>query len=177
MYSPENVRCGRYIIDENIVTQFSSFDCADDGVNEFINKRYLQYRKENLCVGYAIKDLDHDRMVGYYTLNTNAVKLEDPEIQKVKADGHVPAILIGYIGIDKSYHGLGWGFYSFRAMLSTIKDKIKDFVGVRALIVDALPNAISTYERWGFKPVTALTTTKQKRSCKMFLDLKKVFET
>jgi len=110
----------------------------------------------------------------YYTLSAHSINSNEQDVKKIKKDGYVPAIRISYIGVEREYLGKGWGFYCIRAMINTIRKKIRMYIGVRVLMADALAGAVSNYQRWGFRFIKPPDPQQKREKYSMFLNLSKI---
>ena len=69
----------------------------------------------------------------------------------------VPAIILGMLGIDERYQGMGLGAQLLRdAILNSLK--VSELAGARALVVDQTGEAASAfYHRFGFSDLPGTT--------------------
>jgi predicted N-acetyltransferase YhbS len=93
------------------------------------------------------------RVVGYYSLAAGSI-LHAEATGKVRRNmpDPVPALLLGRLAVDRSWHGKGLGGDLLQdAVLRAVG--AAETVGVRALLVHAMSEqAKAFYERHGFRP-------------------------
>ena len=73
------------------------------------------------------------------------------------APSQVPAILLGMLGVDERYQGMGLGAQLLRdAILNSLK--VSELAGARALVVDPAGEAASAFcRRFGFSDLSGTT--------------------
>lgn len=141
-----------------------NFTCGDADLNDFFHNHALLYAKEHLGKTYVFVNNNTSEIVAFFTVSndsikttfipknaTNRVQRKIPGLKHLRT---YPAVLIGRLGVDKSYQGKG--FMIGRQIVNFIKlwfldDENK--TGCRFLVVDAYnkPEVFSFYERNGFK--------------------------
>lgn len=145
-----------------------SFHCGNDSLDRYLKKQAGQDIKRKISTVFIAAEPDTpERVIGYYTLSSFSINLEQlPEDMARKLPGYpVPAALIGRLAVnlDDQRHGVG------RMLLA---DAVKRVSGVSreiafyTMIVDAIDeNARHFYENFGF----TLLPDEEKR---LFLPLK-----
>ena len=159
--------CTLYKLNELILNNCVPFDCGVDDLNDFFAKDVITYEKDLMGKTYCWLDNSNDRkIIAMVTLANASIQTthlpNNPKRHLHKAIAYnkqgrtYPAVLIGRLGVDKSYQGA-----EFR-IGAQIMDFIKDWfisadnkTGCRFILVDAVNNShtLIYYERNGFKPL------------------------
>ena len=108
--------------------------------------------KNGTCTCFVIKN-EVDEVIGYYTLSTESIPIEDapPLFQKKIKYQYVPVILLGRLAIDKNHFGKGLGKLLLVNSLKRILDVATNHVGAVAVIVDPIDEeAKQYYLKYGF---------------------------
>lgn len=130
--------------------ELRGFHCGDPIVDAWVAAHASRARERGTAIVYVSRC--GDDFAGFYLLSTHSIVREEVSggwFQR-NAPSQVPAILLGMLGIDKRYQGLGFGAHLLRdVILNSLK--VSEFVGARALVVDpAGENASAFYRRFGF---------------------------
>lgn len=144
-------QCKPFSCDDSDLDEFFSKDCLINQ-KKLLGKTYLFCKKNNPNVIISAFSLSNDsiRLTNRITDEYKEQFLDDTELRD-KTLKRFPAVLIGRLGTNKEFAGLGYG--------SAIMDFIKvlfrtnNRTGCRFLIVDALnrPATLHYYEKNGFK--------------------------
>lgn len=156
----------QYCVKINLTEEICSlnFTCGDADLDDFFHNHALLYAKEHLGKTYVFVNNNTSEIVAFFTVSndsikttfipknaTNRVQRKIPGLKHLRT---YPAVLIGRLGVNKSYQGKG--FMIGRQIVNFIKlwfldDENK--TGCRFLVVDAYnkPEVLSFYERNGFK--------------------------
>ncbi|MBA1446435.1 MAG: GNAT family N-acetyltransferase [Gammaproteobacteria bacterium] len=125
-----------------------TFDCGTQSLNEFLIKKARKNEGNEASRTFVV--CANNQVIGYYTLATgSALRSTAPGKVRRNIPDPVPVIVIGRLAVDERWQGKSLG-------VGLLKDAIKrsigisQQVGVRAIMVHALPEAISFYERWDF---------------------------
>ena len=132
----------------------SDFDCGQLSLNNYIKIQAGQDVKRGLSVCYVLTAQPGQTIVGYYTLSSNSVKLEDlPEELRRKLPPSyksIPTALLGRLAVDKKYHGQKLGLYLLVDALNRCAD-LSEKIGTLAVMVDPIDEkAVSFYKNYGF---------------------------
>ncbi|MDE1879434.1 MAG: GNAT family N-acetyltransferase [Euryarchaeota archaeon] len=157
--------------------RLAEFGCVDKSLTEFIaSEEALRFEKFRLGRTYL---LDHPdgRLIGYFTVSTDGLNLA--KIKKQYGDGipkgvnHIPSLLIGRLAIDREFAGKEphYGRWAVKYIVGMAQEMAKT-VGVRLIVLEAVPKSISFYEKCGFVAVDRVG--KNTRNPTMFLDLLKL---
>lgn len=135
----------------------TDFDCGVESLNRYIKKQAGQDVKRGIsrmCV--AVKPDSPGKVVGYYTLSSLSIELQDlPGNLSKKLSKHpIPAVLVGRLAVIKAAQGCGVGKMLLVDAIKRIL-AIREEIGVFAVVVDAYDrDAHRFYERFGFVPLT-----------------------
>lgn len=132
-----------------------SFESGNQALDEYLQKYLTQGVKKRLIRAYVALD-NAGRLVGYYTLSTASVSTTDLPEHSAKGLPRypVPAMLIGRMATDIQAREQGLKVGS-KLLIHACKQvlKVADTAGVLCVIVDAKPEAVEFYERFGFMPL------------------------
>ena len=128
------------------------FDCGKEPLNNYIQRNATKDVKNGTCTCFIIKNEDEE-VIGYYTLSTESIPIEDAPVQfqkKIKYK-YVPVILLGRLAIDKNHFGKGLGKLLLVNSLKRSLDVATNHVGAVAVIVDPIDEeAKQYYLKYGF---------------------------
>lgn len=136
------------------------FFCEDDDLDDFI--RTDAFRFQSLNVAHTYLGFVEGRLVGFFTLATDAIRLSSTERKKTKRNGEglrhndhpfVPAIKLARIGVCSEFKAerSRVGTHLVRVSCFLVLN-VAETVGCRFLTVDAYQSAIGFYEKLGFVP-------------------------
>ncbi len=144
------------------------FDCGREPLNNYIQRNATKDVKNGACTCFIIKN-ENEEVIGYYTLSTESIPIEDAPTEypnKIKYQ-YIPVILLGRLAIDKNYFGKGFGKLLLVNSLKRSFDVATNYVGAVAVIVDPIDEeAKRFYLKYGF--------TLLKDSDKMFMSMKTI---
>ena len=126
------------------------FTCGDAIVDNWAAHHSASARKRGSAVIYA--SYCDDAIAGFYTLSAHSVTRASVSGGWFarNAPEHVPAVLLGMLGVDERFKGLGLGASLLRDAIQNAM-KVASLAGARALVVDPTgPDAAAFYERFGF---------------------------
>ena len=146
--------CVRVELTEELVAL--PFSCGDDDLDDFFHNHALLYGKEHLGKTYVFINNDTSEIVAFFTVSndsikttfipknsTNRVQRKIPGLKHLRT---YPAVLIGRLGVSKSYQGKD--FMIGRQIVNFIKLWFLDNDNKTAY--NKL-EVLSFYERNGFK--------------------------
>jgi GNAT superfamily N-acetyltransferase len=137
-----------------------TFDCDDQGINDFIHSEALDYQRENMGNSYVFTSAD-GAIQAYFTIFNDALRdlgqrrnwFHRTFIPNPKRVNSYPAIKIGRLGVHKKHHGTGLAY----EIMDFIKGwAIKDHKpAVKFLLVDAYnqERQINFYRKNSFEPL------------------------
>lgn len=158
----------------------TEFDCGDDDLNEFFFEDSKDNCRELMAVTYAWRL--QGRIIAFFSVSNDSITKQDvgnsnslfnrfrrilPNRKRYKT---LPSVKIGRLAVHKDFQSNGYGRH--------IMDFIKIWfvtgnkTGCRFIIVDALKEAVSFYEKNGFLPLDG--DKENERTQLMFFDLIKI---
>lgn len=108
--------CTISVISDNI--KIDSFSCGDRELDEYFKERSVRYTSELLSKNYAFVTDSGEIVTAFsysnYCINSqhlpgnvrNRLQRKIPNLKRMRS---YPALLIGRLGVDVRYHGLGLG--------------------------------------------------------------------
>lgn len=126
------------------------FTCGDAIVDNWAAHRSASVRKRGSAVIYA-SDCD-GVIAGFYTLSAHSVTRASVSGGWFarNAPEQIPAVLLGMLGVDERFKGLGLGASLLCDAIQNAM-KVASLAGARALVVDPTgPDAAAFYEHFGF---------------------------
>jgi GNAT superfamily N-acetyltransferase len=134
----------------------SEFICGQPSLDVWISRHAGQHEKRDLARTYVLVQAGQTRIVGYYAISTCQLAHETLPAEKAKKlpkETALPAILLGRLAIDASYHGQGLGG---RLLIDALRrvQFLSDRVGIMAVVVDAIDDqAVAFYLHHQFIPL------------------------
>jgi predicted GNAT family N-acyltransferase len=128
------------------------FDCGKEPLNNYIQRNATKDVKNGTCTCFVIIN-DVNEVLGYYTLSTESIPIEDapPAFQKKIKYQYVPVILLGRLAIDKNQFGKGLGKLLLANSLKRSLNVAINHIGAVAVIVDPIDQeAKEYYLKYGF---------------------------
>lgn len=131
----------------------SDFHCGSEALDRYLQEQASQDLRRYLAAVFVLQDLEQKRIAGYYTLAATAIQLADLPaelIRKLPKYPKIPATLLGRLGVEQRYQGLGLGtFLLFDAMNRSFRSEVASM----AVVVDAKNDqAKAFYEYHQFIP-------------------------
>ena len=130
----------------------TEFDCGVDSLNKYLKQQASQDLKRQIGITHvAISKDDITRIAGFYTLAMTSVAPGMISEKKLPDQMPMPAVLLGRLAVDVSFKGHQLGEYLLMDALARAERVSLSEVGAVAVVVDALPNAVEFYSRYGFQ--------------------------
>lgn len=126
------------------------FHCGSTLVVGWAEHRSATARKRGSAVVYA--SFCGEDVAGFYTLSTHSVARKDVNGGWFtrNAPNQVPVVLLGMLGVDEKYKGIGLGASLLRDAIENAQ-KVAALAGARALVVDPVDDdAAGFYKHFGF---------------------------
>jgi GNAT superfamily N-acetyltransferase len=126
--------------------------CGDARLDEFLRRYAAQNQfRHHLGVTYVAVDEPSRVVVGYVTLSAASVASEilPPERASSSAYAEVPVVRIARLAVDQRAQGCGLGSELLRYALELARVQAAS-VGCVGVVVDAKPEAVGFYARYGF---------------------------
>ncbi len=152
----------------------AGFASGEPSLDTFIERYAWQnQQRHHLGVTYVAVDDVTRRVVGYFTAAMAAIapaRMSDPIAPGRYA--HVPALRIARLAVDRRFQGVGVGSELLYAALGLALAE-SERVGCAGVLVDALPQSVAFYDRFGLEPLTAVvgTSPARPRPVMMYLGL------
>lgn len=135
----------------------SAFSCGNKELDSYLQTQASQDQRRNVSRVYLLIDGRDERIAGYYTLSASSILLPQlPEewSSRLPSYPQCPAILLGRLAVDQSFHGQGAG----GALLMNALERslaIAEELAAFAIVVDAIDeNARAFYEHHEFIQLT-----------------------
>jgi GNAT superfamily N-acetyltransferase len=139
--------CPFSVRNEVVLKSSSFFDCGHPDLNDFFSNDCIAYSKELLGKSYCFRlDSDQSVIACAFTVSNDSIKVNSlPNSRKKKLVKSIPrpkqfrsypAVLIGRLGVNQNYKGVGIG----RELMDFIKSWFIDpnnKTGCRFIVVDA----------------------------------------
>lgn len=126
------------------------FHCGNVLVDGWAEHRSSAARKRGSAVVYA--SFCGDEVAGFYTLSAHSVARKDVSGGWFvrNAPNQVPVVLLGMLGVDERYKGIGLGASLLRDAIENAQ-KVAALAGARALVVDPVDDCAGDfYRHFGF---------------------------
>ena len=127
------------------------FQCGHTKIDRYFHQIVTQDVRRNYATCYVGVDTATQRVAGFYTLSAHSIPLSDMPSEftrKLPAYPNVPAVLIGWLGIDRDFQGRRLGSM---LLVDAISRVAHASIGAHAIFADAINDeAVSFYERFGF---------------------------
>jgi len=185
---------------KDVADYCAPFSCGDDDLDEFFSRDVFLYEEELLGKTYCwINRSNQKEIVAIATLSYDGIKtnnLDNPsrnafqrKIPQQKRHRSYPAVLIGRLGVNKSFigHGLNVGTQLMSALKYWFIDE-NNKAACRYMLVDAYntDSTIHYYIKNGFRPLYkseqsekaafGIPDSEMLKSRVMFFDLKLISE-
>lgn len=153
--SQQNNTLGIVTAPERLTTQheLNCFNCGVSTLNKFLISDAIDNQAKGATITYVVCAPGTRRVLGYFSLSSGAVDRTNM-VGKLKNNmpRSVPVTVLGRLAIDNSLKGKGVGCSLLKAAWQTAADQSL-LVGSVALLINALPDAVSFYTNYGFKPL------------------------
>lgn len=127
----------------------SSFDCGEEALNSFLREYASQNERKG--IGRTFLMIEDGYIAGYFTLSAAQIECENiPEKERRRLPRYpLPAIRIARFAVSKDKQRRGYGKRMMRFVLQKALSAAFS-VGVVFITVDAKPEAVAFYEKFGF---------------------------
>ncbi len=127
------------------------FGCGEPSLDRFLmHYAWQNQARYRLGVTYVAVDDASRRVLGYFTLAAASVSSDESSVRAPGGYAEIPCIRIARLAVDERVQGMGLGSELVRAAL-VIALAESERVGCAGVIVDALPEAVGFYERFGLR--------------------------
>jgi ribosomal protein S18 acetylase RimI-like enzyme len=128
------------------------FNCGIPSLDKYLKEQASQDKNKYVAAPFIANDINKNKIIGYYTLSSSSVNLEDLPVNltnKLPKYPLVPVILLGRLGVDFSYQKKGWGDLLLMDALSRC---YQNEIAAMAVVVSAInDNAVRFYANYGFQ--------------------------
>lgn len=134
----------------------SGFHSGDPDLDRFF-RHYAGQNQFKHYIGATYVAVDDERIVGYATVAPSQVEVEDLPTTEVKQlpSYPLPVLRLARLAVDESAQGQGLGLQLLRFVFRLALKMAGDY-GCFGVIVDAKPESVSFYRRFGFIPLDVL---------------------
>ena len=129
----------------------SNFSCGVEIVDDWARYRAQKAMSQGTAVVYVC--LAEDRVAGLYSLSAHSIARSDVRGGWLRRNTpeQIPAVLLGMLGVDRDYQGLGLGRSLLRDAILRARSVSLE-IGARSLLVDPASEGSSRfYESYGFR--------------------------
>jgi GNAT superfamily N-acetyltransferase len=127
------------------------FNSGDAGLDRYL-RSYAIHNQQVLGIGVTYVVPTDDDIGGFVTLVAASIRRDD--VPASISDAYplypLPALRLARLAVDSRLQGAGLGG-ALLVFAHQVASVMRSSVGCAALIVDALPSAVSYYERLGFR--------------------------
>jgi GNAT superfamily N-acetyltransferase len=125
---------------------------GEEDLDRFLH-RYAGQNHFRHHLGVTYVAVDVGRVHGFATVAPRHVEIEElPERERKKLPRYpIPVLGLARLAVDESARGMGLGAQLLRFVLG-LAAKMADDVGCAGVVVDAKPDAIDFYRKYGFTP-------------------------
>ena len=131
----------------------SDFDCGVPELSVYLRTQAGQDAKRFVAAPYVLCEKNKHRVIGYYTLSTLSIDLDElPQALAARLPRYpvIPAILIGRLALDCRFHGQGLGEHLLLDALHRCARQAH-VVAAAAMVVEAMhAKAAQFYRHYGF---------------------------
>ena len=149
----------------------SQFESGDPDLDRFF-RQFAGQNQFKHYVGVSYVAVDEGQILGFATVAPGHIEIEDlPLAARTKLPRYpLPVLRLARLAIDRSAQGQGVGAQLLRFVLTLALKMARDF-GCVGVVVDAKPQAIEFYRKYGFMTIDPAG---QARSTPMFLSMRAI---
>jgi GNAT superfamily N-acetyltransferase len=130
----------------------AGFDCGEPALDAFLARFARQNQDQGISRTYVATHTGRKRVVGYFTLSTGSVEIQDlPESDRRRLPRYpVPVIHLGRLAVDRSAAGQGLGE---RLLVEALRVALRASESVGAFAVEVVAKneaARAFYGKYGF---------------------------
>lgn len=92
------------MLSEGTDYDFGDFDCGEPSLNAFLTEHLIRQHGGRILRGYLLKERDHPRVLGYYTLSGSCFEkamLPSKTQQRRIPYSNVPSVTLGRLAVHK----------------------------------------------------------------------------
>lgn len=126
-----------------------TFTCGDDELDRFF-RRYAAQNQYRHHVGTTYVAVQNDTILSFVTVSATQIEAEElPEEKKKRFPYPLPALRLARLGVATEAQGQKVGLALLKSVLRLAQQMARN-VGCVGVVVDAKPDSIGFYERYGF---------------------------
>jgi predicted GNAT family N-acyltransferase len=133
----------------------SGFESGNQKLDEYLQRHLSQGVKKGIVQAYVAVD-NVGKVLGYYTLSAAHIRHDElpDDVAKKLPRYPIPAALLGRMATGTKTRSTGLNVGS-KLLIHAMKQTLKagSTLGVACVVVDAKPEAVSFYQRFGFVPL------------------------
>jgi GNAT superfamily N-acetyltransferase len=128
----------------------SAFQSGDPDLDRFF-KRYAGQNQFKHYIGTTYVAVDDGQLIGFATVSATQIEIRDlPAAKQGRLPRYpLPVLRLARLAVDRGAQGRGVGLTLLKAVFMLAKAMASDF-GCVGVVVDAKPQAVSFYVRYGF---------------------------
>ena len=128
----------------------SRFRSGDAALDAFFQK-FAGQNQFRHHIGVTYVAVEADRILGFATVAPGEIEIEDlPAVRRKKLPRYpLPILRLGRLAVDDSAQGMGLGGELLRFVCG-LAVRLEQEVGCVGVVVDAKPDAVAFYARYGF---------------------------
>ncbi|KGM43517.1 GNAT family acetyltransferase [Alkalispirochaeta odontotermitis] len=132
-----------------------TFECGQADLDHFF-RRYAGQNQFRHHIGVTYIATDNDTIFGYMTVAVGTIEVEIlPERKRLPTHYPLPILRIGRLAVDTRHQGQGIGKQLLRHSFKLAFQQ-RDTAGCVGIVIDAKPEAIDFYKRFGFQLIDEL---------------------
>ncbi|MER2293969.1 MAG: hypothetical protein ABS913_01465 [Desemzia incerta] len=128
----------------------NKFNCGIDSINDFFSNKAMELDAINQARTTIFFDKKNKKIVGFYTITTASLIIEDKDNQIPK---EIPVVNLSFLARDLFYKGKGFGNFMINELYYSLTI-ISFSLGFSLLTTTALNSATDFYKSVGFSPVS-----------------------
>ncbi|MEK6981551.1 MAG: GNAT family N-acetyltransferase [Candidatus Micrarchaeota archaeon] len=132
----------------------SDFNCGNTDLDEFLREE-LEKHREQMVTQSTLIIYEEKKIIGYFSLQTDSIRLADEERSKFEAAGipykSFPSVKIGRLAVDERYAKKGLGKTILEVIIGIVRNS-QENIASRFITVDSKKNehALRFYRKNGF---------------------------
>jgi GNAT superfamily N-acetyltransferase len=131
----------------------AGFDSGNLELDRFF-RHYAGQTQFRHHIGASYVAVEGGEVLGFVTLAVGHLEIEGlPKARRKRLPGYpLPILRLSRLAVGRSAQGRGVGKLLLRAVCR-IAEELAQTVGCIGIVVDAKPDAVSFYQRYGFEPI------------------------
>ncbi|MDP3512195.1 MAG: GNAT family N-acetyltransferase [Sulfuritalea sp.] len=130
------------------------FDCGNVELNDWLSQTARQHKEKGVSSTFvAVADETSAEVLGFYAISlAELVNADLPAQYRKRLPTKVPVFRLGRLATAKRHQGKGIGEHMLFDAIDRVT-RIAQEVGGIGLVVNAKPNAVDFYKRYGFEQI------------------------